>query len=449
MRIKVKKLTQARKRQLAVGGIVAGSAALLIGASVYVIQGNRQKSQEQTQVQQKQQIQRTDFTSPQAGISEEALWATTEGAKVEELERRVTELSEQLKVAENKGQVSPGNGPDGLGNPDNGQIVGLGGNGGTPPPPPPPPPPGAALPPSGGRPPESTKTIMTMKVGVEDVPQQGVQNSDNGEVGGKTRLAADFKKSEEWARVNGIRPNIEVVSDGGEVVQSTVSRGKFRARDTYIPSGTFFRSVLLGGVDAPTGGDAQNASPHPVLMRVTDFAQLPNRFRLNFRECFVTGQAYGDISAERAYVRLQNLSCVGTDGRAIDVPIKGYVAGEDGKAGIRGTVVTKQGQVLANALFAGVLGGFGQGVSQAFNVTSNTAFGTTTSVGGSDQYKAGVANGIASAADRLAQYYIKLADKVFPVVEINAGRTVDVVLLRGIEIDTSDSKAAATTKGQP
>ena len=110
--------------------------------------------------------------------------------------------------------------------------------------------------------------------------------------------------------------NIEVVEDGGKVA---VSQGKFRARDSYIPSGTFFRSVLLGGVDAPTGV-RHKCQPHPVLMRVTDFWQLPNRFKYNFRECFVTGQAYGDISSERAYIRLQNLSCVGTDGRAIDMP---------------------------------------------------------------------------------------------------------------------------------
>ncbi|MFN2801439.1 TraB/VirB10 family protein [Neisseria gonorrhoeae] len=207
-----------------------------------------------------------------------------------------------------------------------------------------------------------------------------------------------------------------------------------------MPSGTFFRSVLLGGVDAPTGGEAQNASPHPVLMRVTDFAQLPNRFKYNFRECFVTGQAYGDISSERAYIRLQNLSCVGTDGRAIDMPVKGYVAGEDGKTGVRGNLVTKQGQLLANALMSGVISGMGKGVSEAFKVTNNTAFGSTTSIRGSDQYRAGIASGIGGAADRLAEYYIKLADKVFPVVEVNAGRQVDVVLTQGIEIDTGETK---------
>ena len=36
--------------------------------------------------------------------------------------------------------------------------------------------------------------------------------------------------------------------------------------------------------------------------------------------------------------------------------------------------------------------------------------------------------------DRLAQYYITLAEKVFPVIEIDAGRTVDIVLTQGIAL---------------
>jgi conjugal transfer pilus assembly protein TraB len=37
--------------------------------------------------------------------------------------------------------------------------------------------------------------------------------------------------------------------------------------------------------------------------------------------------------------------------------------------------------------------------------------------------------------NRLANYYISLAEKVFPVIEIDAGRMVDVVLTKGVVID--------------
>lgn len=434
MRVQVKKLSKARKRQLAVFGLAVSALILVVGSAVYVIESGKKKNEEVQQVQNKQQIKATDFTSPQAGVSDNSLWMAKEGAKNEAMERRISEL-ENLLAKQNESATKAkdsGVGPDGLGKPDT-SISGLNGNDGALPPAPP----SGTLPNKTAVIPKEERKIISVDM---DAPEQsdtantGLSVDSNGT--SNVRVADNLKEAQ-WVKTKTPRLNIEVVEDGGKVA---VSQGKFRARDSYIPSGTFFRSVLLGGVDAPTGGEAQSTSPHPVLMRVTDFAQLPNQFKYNFRECFVTGQAYGDISAERAYIRLQNLSCVGTDGRAIDIPVKGYVAGEDGKTGVRGTVVTKQGQVLANALFAGVLSGLGNGVSEAFKVTTDTAFGSSTSVRGGDQYKAGLASGFGNAADRLAQYYIKLADKVFPVIEINAGRTVDVVLTQGIEIDTSESK---------
>ena len=76
---------------------------------------------------------------------------------------------------------------------------------------------------------------------------------------------------------------------------------------------TFIYSAVLGGLDAPTGGQSQT-NPHPILIRLSDNAVLPNRFRGEYRECFVIAAGYGDISSERAYLRTENLSCVRADG---------------------------------------------------------------------------------------------------------------------------------------
>ncbi|HGL9047202.1 TPA: hypothetical protein ACKJZH_000378 [Neisseria gonorrhoeae] len=55
MRVKVNKfkLSAARKRQLAIAGMVAGSMAAIVGSAIYVIEGNKKKSAEVTQVQNK------------------------------------------------------------------------------------------------------------------------------------------------------------------------------------------------------------------------------------------------------------------------------------------------------------------------------------------------------------------------------------------------------------
>lgn len=222
--------------------------------------------------------------------------------------------------------------------------------------------------------------------------------------------------------------------------------------DTFLPV-SFTRGKLLGGLDAPTGGQSQS-NPHPVLIRLSDNSVLPNRFRAAYRECFVIAAGYGDISSERAYLRTESLSCVRADGRALEVRIQGSVYGEDGKVGMRGRLVSKQGQMLANALMAGIIGGIGQGVSSASTTYSTSALGTIASAGGSEAYRAGMGSGVGRALDRLAQYYIKLAESTFPVVEIDAGREVDVVITKGVRIDVdpatgSSSAAEGAMRARP
>lgn len=206
----------------------------------------------------------------------------------------------------------------------------------------------------------------------------------------------------------------------------------------YVPSGSFMRAVLLGGLDAPTGGQAQN-NPWPVLFRVQDNAFLPNRYRARVKECFLLGSGYGDISSERAYLRLESLSCVLNDGEVVDTSAKGYVVGEDGKAGMRGRLVSKQGQVLANALMTGIISGIGQGFQQSAVSYSTSALGTVGTVEPGKQFQAGIGAGIGKALDRLSQYYITLAEKMFPIIEVDAGRVVDVVLTKGVTLGLGPS----------
>ena len=122
MRVRVNKfkLSVARKRQLAIAGMVAGSMAAIVGSAIYVIEGNKKKSAEVTQVQNKQQILKTDFTSPQAGITDNSLWMNTESSKIEDANRKISELEtmvQELKEKENSSNpdTSKGLGPDGLG----------------------------------------------------------------------------------------------------------------------------------------------------------------------------------------------------------------------------------------------------------------------------------------------------------------------------------------------
>jgi len=213
------------------------------------------------------------------------------------------------------------------------------------------------------------------------------------------------------------------------------NRGLGRNAETYIPAGTYIRGVVLHGIDAPTGGQSQQ-NPHPVLIRLADDAVLPNQFRSALKNCMITANGYGDIAAERAYIRTDRLSCIDEDGGAVDVALKGYVAGEDGKTGMRGRVVEKTGRILANAMLAAVGSGIGQAFKAQGTVTSVNALGGTTEQV-TDGFKAGFGGGINRAFDKLSEYYIKVAERMFPVVEVNGGRVVDIVVSRGVSIERS------------
>jgi len=206
------------------------------------------------------------------------------------------------------------------------------------------------------------------------------------------------------------------------------------AGKSFLPIG-LVKAKLLGGLDAPTAGAAQS-SPLPVFMRLEDLAWLPNHWRANVRDCLVTAAGYGDLSSERAYFRLEKLSCVRHDGRVLEQNISGSVYGEDGKLGLRGRLVTKQGQILANALLAGVVSGIGRGVVYQSSTVGTTALGTVvTDPDPGMEYQSGIGQGVSNAMDRLAQYYISLADKTHPIIEIDAGRLVDLGFTKGTALD--------------
>lgn len=212
-----------------------------------------------------------------------------------------------------------------------------------------------------------------------------------------------------------------------------------KSAETYLPSGTFFRVSTMNGMDAPAGGQAQN-NPQPVLMVVSDWGNMPNAFRAEVKHCFVIGSAWGDLSSERAMARTESLSCIRPNGDVIDVPIAGFVVGPDGRNGFRGRVVTKQGQVLANALWTGMLGSFGDVASQLNSnpIVIAGSVATQQQPGTSEVLRRSAIGGMGEAAKSLSQYYINLADKLYPVIETDAGLTAEVVLTRGVSVKESN-----------
>lgn len=221
-----------------------------------------------------------------------------------------------------------------------------------------------------------------------------------------------------------------------------------------LPSGSILSGVLVTGMDAPTGKQAQK-DPFPSLIRIKAEAILPNRFRADFRECFLIAAGWGDLSSERAYMRAERLSCVRNDGSVLESSLDAYASGEDGKAGIRGRLVSKQGQILARSLMAG----FMQGVAGAFDVRQVPSINITRAGEADDEVQSPVyeqafdqnaiqaagVSGVGSALERIADFYLEMAENIFPVIEIDAMREVDFIVKKGMTVKFNETTLQATT----
>jgi conjugal transfer pilus assembly protein TraB len=203
--------------------------------------------------------------------------------------------------------------------------------------------------------------------------------------------------------------------------------------EVRIPAGSILQGVLLSGMDAPTGRAARQ-DPYPALLRLKHAAILPNRFRADIRECFLLVGGYGDLGSERVYLRAETINCVRRDGRTLEVAVDGYAVGEDGKVGVRGRLVNKQGQVIGRAMQVSFLEGFSRLFSTVpvASVATGGAAVPYQQVFSAESLQGAAIAGSGKALDRLAEYYLDLADNIFPVLEVDAGRGVEVILNRGV-----------------
>jgi hypothetical protein len=198
---------------------------------------------------------------------------------------------------------------------------------------------------------------------------------------------------------------------------------------SYLPGGSMARSVLLTGADAPVGG-----KPFPVLLALKEAFASPNSYQVPLKGCFALGKAEGNASSERADIQIVRMSCVLPDGKAFEQEITGHLVGEDGKQGIPGKLVDKEGRKIAFAAVAGVGAGLARafGQQQVTNVVTDSGAITSTVTG--DALTFGLASGAQGAATEIQRYFQKQAERLFPVVEIDAGKNVTMVMLSGTKV---------------
>lgn len=204
-----------------------------------------------------------------------------------------------------------------------------------------------------------------------------------------------------------------------------------------IPAGTYASGILTSGIAASTALNAQS-DPTPVMVRLTSPGGLPRGFKADIQEAIIIAACYGDLSSERANCRLNKLLLVERGGSILSQKAEGWLIGDDGIPGIKGRVVDKAGAVVRSSFWAGILGG----IASYFKATAQQPPLVLTSTGATesqqmahrDLMRSAGGTGASNALERIADFALKRAEQMQPVILVDPGREVDVVFKEGIDM---------------
>lgn len=236
----------------------------------------------------------------------------------------------------------------------------------------------------------------------------------------------------------------QIIVIGGDEKEDSPEAPKAEAPVPYIVANAMVEGVLLTGMDAPTDPSTKS-NPLPAVIRLKTEAVLPNLVNVaDIQECFLSIAGWGDMADERAKFRLETLSCVlqqedpSLPPRIVEAKANGYITSNvDGKLGIRGRLVSKQGQLIAKTLLAGTLAGLADGLKptrvQGLDINPGNRAQTQT-VDPAAIMAGGLAQGVSDASRSVSEFYLKLADQMMPVLEIDALTPVTVTFLNGVEL---------------
>lgn len=231
--------------------------------------------------------------------------------------------------------------------------------------------------------------------------------------------------------------DIKLVSfDTGAGTASRIDPGEgatsYTDSPNYLPPNSIAKATVVVGVDATTNTRSQS-DPLPVLLRVTGPARSVYRegrlLATRVQGCMVNGAAYGDLSSEKVYVKLQRMTCPQPGGRFAVSEVKGFIA-FGGKVGVRGRVVSREGSLTTQAFLAGLVGSAGNALGTAFDNPVITSGGRESPSAGEVGLRA-LGGGAEQAGTTVSDYLIERAEQYQPVIEMPTGAEVEVVFLDG------------------
>ena len=215
-------------------------------------------------------------------------------------------------------------------------------------------------------------------------------------------------------------------------VESTYRVNEFAG---MLPPGAILPVALLSGLDSGTS-EYTRANPQPVLMRIQDHAFLP-KGRYETKSCFALGSSYGDLSSERVYITGSRVTCLSPEtGMMLTGTLNGFVTDSDSIQGLKGTVIRRNGALLAKSILAGFASGLSSLAAEAGTNQLTTISGAVNQTIDSDRIlETGSMEGLKTTMDMLAKQYLDEAKNMFPVISVSGGRVGTLIVTTGSKLE--------------
>ncbi|SPM45483.1 conjugal transfer protein [Orientia tsutsugamushi] len=268
---------------------------------------------------------------------------------------------------------------------------------------------------------------------LENQPKQSLYNNDSDEFSSDLNhhiLNSPHDNKTEQAPVV-VKPYVNLRRAGSEPKTNV---------ENYVTSGSSARAALLIEVVVGTGTNS-SSSPEPIVLQLLDTAILYDEYKTDqIKKAILIGSCNGEMSSERAKCRIETLSVVNNQGDIIEKKVEGWLIGEDGRSGIKGIVVDKSSNIAGMAALNGVFSSIAKflqskAIKPDMLPTLNlVAGGQQQEFQIGDALQSGAYAGASNAFDKLADFAIKRADSMSPVVLIASGRVIDVVFKKGFDL---------------
>ncbi|GAB5047563.1 TraB/VirB10 family protein [Thermodesulfovibrio sp. TK110] len=190
--------------------------------------------------------------------------------------------------------------------------------------------------------------------------------------------------------------------------------------------------LTFTGMDAPTFQWGQQ-EPQPMLISLESALVTAGGKEIDLKNCMALASGYGAVSSEKAMLRLISMQCRDKKGNLYAGSVEGWVLGDDGKVGVTGRLVSRQGSVIAKSFWADVLSLGGSALRATATTTAVSPLGSLeTTTKDSDIWKSAAGQAVERTTGRIAQFFIKIAEQIYPVIEVQPGRKVTVLIKHGV-----------------